>query len=602
LPGPLAGLRAIDFGQYIAGPLAALLLAEQGAEVIHVDPPGGPRLYEGPADAFLNRSKQRVTLDLKNGTQRAQAVRLVNTADIVIENFRPGVMERVGLGAEAMTSANQGLIYCSLPGFGADDPRAQLRAWEGVLHAATANTVPRLGEEPPEWDWERPTFTALPFPSTFGAFLGATSIVMALIARQRTGRGQVVSVPLFDAMFALISHNGAYRDETGLLPPAPVNGRGSGCFRCRDGRYVQFDTAAPRHLTWFAHRAGLTEAWGPQLLDLFESAKPDVNKQLREHFRELFLTKDAEEWEAIGNEAGAAICVVRTPQEWIHTVHARSTEAVVRLDDPLIGEMWMAGLPISLSSSRADPPSPRRRPGADTDGVIAELVTRTVVDPIVGAEPNLDHPLSGMKVLDLGVALAGPTCGRMLAEFGADVVKLSAPGNAVSGHLNRGKRSILVDLGTLHGQNVYWKLVQDADVVLENMSPTTMDRLGIGYREVRARRPDAIYTTISCYGRDGPWTRWRGWERQGQAATGVMERTELPSVLGPFNPVDVGTGVLGTFATGLALYHRLLTGQGQMVSASLCQTGTYLQAIYTFDFRGYTPSEARGYHALGTAG
>ena len=178
-------------------------------------------------------------------------------------------------------------------------------------------------------------------------------------------------------------------------------------------------------------------------------------------------------------------------------------------------------------------------------------------------------------------------------------MKISSPGGGVAGYLNRGKESLLLDLGALAGQEVYWRLVDRADVVLENFSPGTAGRLAIGYDEVRARRPEAVYTSISCYGLGGPWTHWRGWERQGQAVTGIMERTELPSVLGPYNIVDIGTGILGAFATALALYHRFSTGRGQLASASLAQTATYHQAAFMFDFPGYQPSEPRGYFALG---
>jgi len=143
--------------------------------------------------------------------------------------------------------------------------------------------------------------------------------------------------------------------------------------------------------------------------------------------------------------------------------------------------------------------------------------------------------------------------------------------------------------------------VEQADIVLENFSPGTADRLGIGYQEVQARKPDIIYTSMSCYGYGGPWTSGRGWERQGQAVTGIMERTStIPAILGPYNLVDIGTGVLATFATALAVYHRLIAGQGQHVHASLAQTATYHQAPYMLDYRGRVANEPRGYEALGT--
>lgn len=110
LNGPLAGIRVIDFGQYIAGPAVGMILADQGAEVVRVDPPGGPR-WHTPANAILNRGKQSIVLDLKHGEDNEIAQRLIATADVVVENFRPGVMARLGLGAEDMTGRYPGLVY-----------------------------------------------------------------------------------------------------------------------------------------------------------------------------------------------------------------------------------------------------------------------------------------------------------------------------------------------------------------------------------------------------------------------------------------------------------------------------------------------------------
>src|SRR5580765_991944 len=111
----LDGVRVVDFGQWIAGPLAAMLLADQGAEVVHVDPPGGPRLASA-ANATLNRGKQHLVLDLKRGADLATARHLIERADVVVENFRPTVMDRLGLGSDGVMRGSPHLIYCSLPG------------------------------------------------------------------------------------------------------------------------------------------------------------------------------------------------------------------------------------------------------------------------------------------------------------------------------------------------------------------------------------------------------------------------------------------------------------------------------------------------------
>ena len=127
MAGALDGIRVIDFGQWLAGPLTALLLADQGAEVIHVDPPGGPR-WQTPANATLQRGKQCLVLNVKTAADLAHARALIDSADVLIENFRPGVMDRLGLGWDTVRRDHDRLIYCALPGFASDDPRATMPA------------------------------------------------------------------------------------------------------------------------------------------------------------------------------------------------------------------------------------------------------------------------------------------------------------------------------------------------------------------------------------------------------------------------------------------------------------------------------------------
>jgi crotonobetainyl-CoA:carnitine CoA-transferase CaiB-like acyl-CoA transferase len=604
MAGALAGIRVIDFGQYIAGPLAAMMLGDQGADVIHVDPPGGPR-WKHPSDALYSRGKRRITLDLKQPADLEIARRLIDSADMVIENFRPGVMERLGVGPKAMRARNPGLIYISTPGFAEDDPRAQMEAWEGILDAATENSWPKNGEPPKDHDWSKPTYSAVTLASNFGAFLAAIGGVMALTGRHRTGQGQRLEIPLFDAMFMQIGPRGAYVESKGLrkvaLDSFGTHNRGAGSYRCADGKYVQFDTSSARHLTWFARAAGITD-WGPDLLDINRLKDQEKNLKLTAKLEELFLSKPAEEWETIGREAGAAIGMCRTPQEWLATDHAKKLGASVELDDPEFGPTRMAGFPGDLNETPGQIKGPRHKLDQDRAEIIAELDNLPPRPVIRAVEPPDTLPLQGMRVLDLCLALAGPTCGRLLGEFGAEVIKINSPQSGGGrGYLNRGKRSLLIDLENFEAQEVFWRLAEKSDIILQNMSPGTTDRLGLGYPEAKSRKPDIIYTSISCFGNKGPWSvNGRGWERQGQAVSGIMERAAAkPAVLGPYNPVDIGTGTLATFMTALAVYHKVTTGQGQHATACLAQTGMYQQTPYMLDFKGYVPSEPRGYFALG---
>ena len=179
--GILKGLRVVDFGQYIPGPLAAMILGDYGADVIHIDPPGGPRWDGYNANAVLSRGKRNIILDLKQPEDLETAKKLAATADILIENFRPGVMDRLGLGYQACAAENPTLIYCSIPGFSSTDAeRRGLPGWEGIVGAEAG--LYACTDMATHSRYIR--FDALPLASNFAAVIACHSIVSALIVRR----------------------------------------------------------------------------------------------------------------------------------------------------------------------------------------------------------------------------------------------------------------------------------------------------------------------------------------------------------------------------------------------------------------------------------
>lgn len=608
VPAPLHGIRVVDFGHQIAGPLTAVMLADQGADVIRVDAPGAPAA-DSPADAFLSRNKRRITLNLKDPADLAVARDLVSRSDVLIENFRPGVIDRLGLGYEAVSQANPGLVYASLPGFAASDPRAAVPGWEGVIDAATGNCYVRVGEEPAGWDFSRPTYPAVPGASTVAAYLASVAVVSALTERHRSGLGQRLEVPLYDAIFEIIGAAGAYVTARGLSPQRPLAQHGSGTYKCSDGRYVQFNPigATTRFVSWFLRAAGNPE-W----------ALPAEDGLLHERLTELFATRTAPEWEQLGHEVGVPLAWIRTPSEWLQAAHARAAGEVACLEDPKLGRTWMAGYPVHAGTPDSPdgldrPVRPRHLPDADRAEILAELragtttATGGVRQAAASAQADRRRPMTGLRVVDLTQILAGPSSARILGEMGADVVKVNAPQRRVSAHgvVNRGKKTILLDVQSPGGQEVFWRLVEDADVVVQNFPPGTAERYGIGYEDVRLRKPGIVYVSVSCYGSVGPWTHGRGYETQGQAVSGVMSiaggesEGRKPAVLGPYNFLDYGTGVLAAFAATLGIYQRAVTGNSGYLSASLAQTGTYYQASFLLDYDGKEWTGPTGPQALG---
>jgi crotonobetainyl-CoA:carnitine CoA-transferase CaiB-like acyl-CoA transferase len=603
----LDGIRVIDFGQFISAPLAALMLADNGAEVIHVDPPGGPR-WRHPADAFYNRGKQRICLDLKSDADRRVATRLVESADVVVENFRPGVMRRLGLDFDDLVARQPTLVACSIPGFASDDPRRGIPAWEGVVGAAT-DTYARLDQITPPADGDdaaRPVFTALPLASNFAAFHAATAIVMALIARERDGRGQRIEVPMFDAMFELIGANGVSVGGNYRMPRAG----GTRTFVCADGRRILCNAATtPRFRRWFAQVAGT------------ESPSP-----------ELFLGRTAQEWESAINAAGPPTAMVRTASEWLANDHARTRRTVIQLEDPQLGLTWMPGVQVHLSDSPGVI-RPRHLPDADHASIVAQLSPLGHASPTLDDDPRSrgeassrtervvsDGPLAGVRVLDLTQVVAGPCTGRILVEYGADVIKINSAhpetlttayslsgrpvdtGNQQHEHLNRGKRTLLLDLHAPASREVMDALLARTDVVMQNFALGQAQRYGISYDQVGERWPALVYFSLSAYGYGGPMQGYRGFEPNAQAAVGLMDRFggDGPPLAQPYLLDDYGTGIRGAFAIGLGVYHRMKTGHGQHLTLSLVETATYHSAAFLVEYPGATHDEPRGIHARGT--
>ncbi len=364
-------------------------------------------------------------------------------------------------------------------------------------------------------------------------------------------------------------------------------------FECKDGR-------------WFMYHAGNKNA--PDFASMADATwlAPAANASLdeiREKTEALFRTRTALEWEAFCERVGTEGSVCRTPAEWLENEHALGSKIVVDSEDPALGKVRGPGINVRMSETVPAIRGPRPQLDADREAVLAGLGNPKAAPPPTG--DTLRAALEGVKVVDLCIVLAGPTCGRTLAEFGADVVRIDSPhrGNVVFHvDINRGKRSLLLDLKRPEGLEVFWKLVEDADVVVQNFRKGIAEKLGIGYEQVKARRPDIVYASLNTYGRVGPWAGRPGHEQIAQAASGMQERFggDGRPTLAPFAVNDYGTGFMGAYGVALALLHRRKTGKGQHVDTALAYTATMLQSLYLQQYEGKVWDEPRGQDSIGS--
>nr|WP_279588925.1 CoA transferase [Amycolatopsis granulosa] len=626
----MTGIRVLDFGQYVAGPAVALMLADLGAEVVHVDPPGGPR-WRSPAAAALGCGKAVRRLDLTTPAGLRAAQGLITQADVVIENFRPGVMAGFGLGPAEITALNPRAVQLSLPGFGEGDPRRATPGWEGVVMAATGGYTDMglnrvlMGVDP--------SFTPLPLASAYAAALGALAVTVALKARDRTGRGDVLEVPLAEAVLEGLAFNSLAVSD---LPPRYLSLREHEINRrrragepmdltydqvqslldpfyrsyvCRDGRL--FYHCCPAHRTHAVRSLKLLGLWetvlaeGIPLVDPYTDSGtwPDGvdctllayplsarwTARLTELIGEVFRTRTAEEWERRFDAAGIPGAAHRSTVEWIRSGHPRAAGLVA----PIEGGLTVPGPVVWAENS-----PPRRTAARDTEGGFGTPRPEPAPSEADGADGGL--PLSGVRILDLTNVIAGPMVGATLARFGAEVVRVDPPtpgfdpyhAIVVGLHAQRGKRSVLADLKTPAGREILDRLVATSDVVTFNGTVEQMHRLGLDPARLNALRPGIVLVRIDAYGGPSPGPRSGavGYDDNVQACTGIMTRfgggPGTPEEHAHLGTIDALAGFCAAFATVAALIRTTGRDQPQVMRTSLAAAGQLLQIPFLHDGPG----------------
>jgi len=640
----LSGIRVIDFGHYLAGPLVGMILADLGAEVVRIDPPDGPR-FDGPAFAMLSRGKRRLTLDLKNRSDRGKAVELVRRADVLVENFRPGVMDRLALGPDELCALNDQLVYLSLPGFAStDDELCRLAAWEAVIAARTGQfTDMGLNRR---LMGINPSFTPLTLASAYAAAFGAMSVLFALGVRPTSG-GDRIEVPLASALLEGLVYNcqqiedypERYKSprEVELDRRAAENLPMTLCFdelsefldpfyrtyTCADGRgfYVVAGSVAshPRRVLKTLGLDDLLETL-PDFSAYLDTADwPDqwslrnypVGARDRERIssamKAAFLERPSDEWEALFGAAKAPATAQRSTAEWLHDEHALASGLILQVADPSYGTMHQMGNVAWLASDGEAAVAMTACGVADPDAILRE-------PPRSGRSGGSAAWLDELRVLDITNVIAGPTIGSTLARFGARVTHVQPvepsvdPWNTVVFGLQaqRGKESILVDLSTDEGRSVLDRLIDEADVVTMNGTDEQRDRLGLSPARLRERWPSTILVQLDAFGGPlrGPKSDHLGYDDLAQAATGVMVRfgggMETPEEHAHFGTIDVLTGFCACIGLGAALLRRQQCGAGDTARASLAAAGNLIQAAFMYDFPSRPPfDEPAGREAKG---
>ena len=368
----LTGIKVLDFSQYIAGPYAAMLLSEQGAEVTKVENPEGDPFRGRPGFLVWNRSKRGITLNLKQPEGLQIARELARQTDVIIESFRPGVADRLGIGYEAVRELNPRMVYCSISGFGPDGPYRDVPGWDAIVGSMTLLYIGQGGSGGP------PLYLVMPMPSYYTALMTSFSIATALLARETTGRGQKVDVSLFRSMLHVaaagvidfegrIVRSGMVRDPQGVSPLYRL-------YHGSDGKWFFLGLGNLRFFAKFAVAVG-HEEW---LIDpRFEGAPfiilPPTSEELVSIFQEMFLARTRNEWLEFLRAADIPCAPASTVEEFLDDPQVLANGMVVAVEEPHLGKVREMGVPVRLSRTPGEVKGPSPALGQHTDEVLGQL-------------------------------------------------------------------------------------------------------------------------------------------------------------------------------------------------------------------------------------
>ena len=566
----LEGYRALDLTGW-GGQMCGRILADLGMEVIKIEPPGGDPVRNFPpiiksADgktlsatfAHLNAGKASKVLDLNDDAGRESLRRLVATADVVLESFSPGELEQKGLGYSRLAEINRGIVMASITGFGQTGPKRGLvsndlvaLAESGFLYISGDPSLPPC--KPPETQ-------AFYFASIFAA----AGVLAALYRRERTGRGDHIDMSMQEGLAThehivrLFANEGQILmrqgSQHGTVAPARI-------FPCRDGYVYLYVTRQHWKLFLEIWKEHPPEMDGPEWLNnLYRRAHADeINAAIEAYTRQF--TK--EELTNLLQPKGIPCVAVNTPQQFANDEQVQSRGFMAPVEHAGFGAAKQPAAPFMIDGAR---PVLGGVPLLDSWQAPSYIspVTREKgerVSPVAGErregvarrETEIrdgNGPLDGMRIVSFDHVLAGPYGTTILAELGADVIKIESHKGGMDPfrffgtgedpnlsprflEFNRNKRSFTVNLKHPKGRKVLHDLVAQADAVLDNYSVEVVDRIGLAYDDLRKVKPDIINLRMPGLGTTGPKKHYSTVGVNITAFTGLTYLWNHPGVTDP---------------------------------------------------------------------
>ncbi len=586
----LDGIKVLELAPNLGAEYTAWILAEQGARTIKVEPPGGAAHRGSPHFHVFNRSKRALFFDAAAPANKPRVAQLLRWADIVVTGATPAQLTTIGLDYESIRAINPRAIAVNLPPLGSRGPLADFDANDDLVAAFGGITGSQWARS------SNPVALVFPAASYSAGLMAATAAAAALYVRADGGAGQAVEVSLLAGAFSLqtggILHHEAmtrlYHGPQDPLGPIPVYR----LFQASDGKYF---FAACGNATFWGKFAIAIER--PDLVadERFENAPwgiPSAHwQELKDIIEPIIRTRPRAEWMRILREADVPSAPVMTRREFIDWEQTRALAMRQEIADPTLGATVQMGLPFFMNDT----------PGAiggaapavgDERGALEWLEEDraprvSVATPALAARCG-KGPLDGILVLDFASYIAGSYGPMILAQLGAQVIKIESLEGDSFRHFgfgflgwNQGKRGLALDLTKPEGREIIHGLAARADVVVENLRPGRMKRFGYDYESLARLNPRLVYMSVNGFGNRGPEHDQPGFDPLLQARSGVMAAQGGPHA----HPVyltcaicDYGGAMVSALGCVIALRARQRTGRGQFCETSLLQAAMAMQA------------------------
>jgi crotonobetainyl-CoA:carnitine CoA-transferase CaiB-like acyl-CoA transferase len=608
----LDGINLVEFDSNLGAAYAAMLLAEQGARAIKVEPPGGARARGSAHFHALNRSKRALFFDV--AAERAWVERLLRWAGVAVFGWTGARMRGLKLDYAELCRINPDLIVLHVTPLGNRGPLADFDASDELASALG-------GIYGSQWALSgNPVALHFPAASYAAGVLGATAAAAALCAREAGGGGQLVEVSLLAGAFSLqtggiMRHEKMTRMYEGPLDPlGPIP-----CyrlFRAADGEYL---FVACGNVTFWNKLALALDR--PELVSdaRFEGAPwgvPSAHRQaLKDLLQEIFAARPRAEWLRILGDNDIPCAPVLSRTDFINHPQVEALAMRRAVEDPALGATIQAGIALGLERTPGEiaGPAPAARNDREAERWLLEQTPSVkAAAPQTGGQ-FARGPLDGLLVLDFCSYIAGSYGPMILGQMGADVIKIESLDGDAFRHFgfgflgwNQGKRGLSLDLASPDGRAIIHELARRADIVVENLRPGRMRRFGLDYDSLAAINPRLIYMSVNGFGNRGPEHNQPGFDPLLQARSGLMAaeggRGHPPLYL-TCAICDYGAAMLSAFGCALALRARARLGRGQLCETSLLQSAmAFQQGEFIFydgrpDLENGRP-ESRGRSAL----